>query len=252
MNQRVIALMLERLGYRVTVVSTGAEAAEAVDGGGYALVLMDCQMPEMDGFEATRLIRERQGTGPHVPIVALTASATQDQRDRCLAAGMDDFLAKPIDADRLSETLQRWRVPTPAAPAAMESAYGGAIDEETLDPRRIAELRQFDGDGFLAELVWLYLDGFGESVIGLRRAVAAGDRDAVARLAHSGKGSSGSIGARRLAALCGRLEGVSTDEAWRVLAMVEAEYVRVSDTLRDLVPSAGEQRLTAQAEGVGA
>ena len=107
-NQKVAALNLERLGYRVAVVADGKAAVEAAAGGGYAVVLMDCQMPLLDGFAATAEIRRREGAGRHVPIVAMTANAMEGDRERCLEAGMDDYLAKPVTRDRLREVLDRW------------------------------------------------------------------------------------------------------------------------------------------------
>jgi len=106
-NQKVAVLMLERLGHRADVAADGLEAVEAIAGTPYAAVLMDCQMPTMDGFDATREIRRRLAGRP-LPIIALTASATTDEQDRCRAAGMDDFLAKPVGFDSLTAVLSRW------------------------------------------------------------------------------------------------------------------------------------------------
>jgi CheY-like chemotaxis protein len=108
-NQRVAVRMLEKAGHRVDLAINGREAVEAVDRKAYDLVLMDCLMPEMDGFEATRAIRAAEvGTVRHVPIVALTANAMQRDREECLAAGMDDYLTKPFTKQALTTALERW------------------------------------------------------------------------------------------------------------------------------------------------
>ncbi len=113
-NQLVVVRMLEKAGHHADLAANGREALEALGRADYDLVLMDCQMPELDGFAASRAIRaEESGTGRRVPIVALTANAAQGDRERCLAAGMDDYLAKPITAERLRAALARWSPPTP-------------------------------------------------------------------------------------------------------------------------------------------
>ena len=108
LNRKVVVTMLKKLGYRADVATNGREALAALDLGGYRLILMDCQMPEMDGFEATGRIRARADAVARVPIVALTANAMEGDRERCLAAGMDDYLAKPIQLDALQVALESW------------------------------------------------------------------------------------------------------------------------------------------------
>jgi CheY-like chemotaxis protein len=119
-NQRVVVRMLERLGYRVDVVTNGAETVTAVERRLYAAILMDCQMPEMDGYEATSMIRARENLtagdgGRRLPIIALTANAMATDRDRCLASGMDEYLAKPLRSDLLAMTLELCLHPTDLA-----------------------------------------------------------------------------------------------------------------------------------------
>jgi CheY-like chemotaxis protein len=107
-NQRVVSLMLKKLGYSPEVVANGAEALHALELGAYHAILMDCQMPEMDGFEATKAIRSQSGDSSRTPIIALTANALPGEREKCMAAGMNDYLAKPLTLELLSEKLREW------------------------------------------------------------------------------------------------------------------------------------------------
>ena len=107
-NQKVALRMVERLGYRGDVAGTGAEAVAMVGHGHYDAVLMDCQMPAMDGYEASRQIRHNERGGRHVPIIAMTADALSGERERCLAAGMDDYITKPVRLHVVAAVLQRW------------------------------------------------------------------------------------------------------------------------------------------------
>ncbi len=126
-NQKVFVALLARLGHPVDVAANGVEALERLDRTGYAAVLMDCQMPVMDGYHATEELRRREalrragGVDDHLPVIALTASAMAEDRDRCLAAGMDDYLSKPVDADGLAAALRRWVGTTPATRSSTRS-----------------------------------------------------------------------------------------------------------------------------------
>jgi two-component system, sensor histidine kinase len=107
--QRIVQMQLQKLGYAVQLAGSGKEAVEAASSGKYSAILMDWQMPDMDGLEATRLIREaEQGKDRHVPIIALTAHAMQADRESCIAAGMDDYLSKPFSRDQLDKMLRKW------------------------------------------------------------------------------------------------------------------------------------------------
>ena len=107
-NQKVIERMVQKLGYRADLVSNGREALDALSRVPYGLVFMDCQMPEMDGFEACREIRNRDLDGTRIPIIAITANAMKGDRERCLAAGMDDYVSKPFKQDDLKNVLEKW------------------------------------------------------------------------------------------------------------------------------------------------
>lgn len=127
-NQKVAAKALLRLGFTADVTNDGREAVEAVKRRRYALILMDCMMPEMDGYEATRAIRALEAPGQHVPILAFTADKTAGTRERCLEAGMDDYLTKPVDLGVLREALGRWLGEPPVTgPSAVELRRAGLI-----------------------------------------------------------------------------------------------------------------------------
>jgi CheY-like chemotaxis protein len=139
-NQRVVSLMLRRIGYRVDVVGNGAEAVEAVFQLPYDLVLMDCQMPVMNGYEATAAIRLRETPGGQIPIVALTASALKGDKERCLEAGMDDYLAKPVRIDDLAAVLRSFLV-VPPAPEVVPADEGAGVVEVAQVVEAPAEAR---------------------------------------------------------------------------------------------------------------
>ncbi|HYP47773.1 MAG TPA: response regulator [Thermoleophilaceae bacterium] len=114
-NQRVASLMIEKQGFRTEIAANGLQALEVLAGNEYAAILMDCQMPEMDGYEATAEIRRLEGSGHHTAIIAMTANAMDGDREKCLAAGMDDYLSKPLSSDALGAALERWTASQPAA-----------------------------------------------------------------------------------------------------------------------------------------
>jgi len=124
LNRRLALRLMEKLGFQADCVNNGAEAIDAVGRGCYDVVLMDCQMPEVDGLEATRAIREEEGAAKRTPIIAMTANVFHGERERCLAAGMDDYLAKPVDIKVLADTLRRW---TECKPAVLRSTGVGRV-----------------------------------------------------------------------------------------------------------------------------
>ena len=185
-NQRVAVRMLEKQGCRVDVAANGVEALEMLKALPYDLIFMDCQMPEMDGFEATAEIRRREKlSGHHVPIIAITANAMQGDRERCLEAGMDGYIAKPIEPEELRKALQLHRA---NPPAVGEDTGGKEPASEVID--RAALLARVSGDMEpLAELVRLFLDTYPSTLSEVREAVARADSEAVERAAHNLKGS---------------------------------------------------------------
>jgi two-component system, sensor histidine kinase and response regulator len=206
-NQKVATSMLKRLGFTVDLAQNGREAVEQSAAGGYAVILMDCQMPEMDGFEATRLIREREvAGGPRVPIVAMTAHAMQGDRARCLAAGMDDYLSKPVRRDALEAVLLQWIDRVPVIETAIPA---GTSPESVIDLSLVRGLREMESDGqtgLFAEVIRLFAEQGKLLLESLRDALLAGRHQELAARLHTLKGTAGSIGARVLADRCARFE----------------------------------------------
>ncbi|MGZ6792419.1 MAG: response regulator, partial [Mycobacteriales bacterium] len=204
-NQKVATLILHRLGQQPDVVSNGQEALEAVQARPYDLVLMDVQMPVVDGLEATRRIRAEVAPERQPRIVAMTANALVEDREACFAAGMDDYLAKPVRSDELAAALVRvgGSLDAPAAapgreepgpavdPAVLEALTGRLGDRAAAFRTSLVQTWRTEADGRLADL---------------DAAVAAGDADGVARVAHTLKSGSASLGAGPLAAACEEVE----------------------------------------------
>jgi signal transduction histidine kinase/CheY-like chemotaxis protein/HPt (histidine-containing phosphotransfer) domain-containing protein len=218
-NQYVATAMLEKLGISVTVAVNGLAALELARTREYDLILMDCHMPEMDGFEATRRIRDWQRSlcpPRETPIVALTANALTGDREACLAAGMADYLTKPITASKLAEMLARHLHPAPppgaaAAPATATTAPDGVppAAETVFDPTVLASLPMVaDGSQpeFAASVLGQYRQGSRDLIDRLGVALAAGDAQVVLRSMHSLKSASAQVGAQAVAQCAGALE----------------------------------------------
>jgi two-component system, sensor histidine kinase and response regulator len=202
-NQQVTRRFLERLGCAVNVAENGQRAVEFCANTEYDMILMDVQMPVMDGLEATREIRRHEAGGHRVPIIALTASAMTDELERCIAAGMDGLLTKPLEPVRLSEALARHGLARDGA--AIRSLPVMRPAQQAID---LARLRIIVGEDreFIGELCQTFLASSGRIVEDLRRALEAGDRALLATLAHKLKGGSGSVCAQRVGDLAAVLE----------------------------------------------
>ncbi len=194
-NRLVAVRMLEKRGFRVDVAVDGREALAMCRRRRYTAIFMDCQMPGLDGYEATAEIRRREGTGPRVPIIALTANTMKGDRERCLAAGMDDYVGKPIDVEALNAAITR----SLSESSVPRDARPPLLDRATLD-----ELCEGD-DEMHRHLVGLFAEQSESGLADIARAIQAEDTDALRRDAHNLKASSGSVGALRMAELCDRL-----------------------------------------------
>ena len=254
-NQEVALELLRSAGLEVDVAVDGSEAVAKGERGGYDLILMDVQMPEIDGLQATRMLRATLG-GAHVPIVAMTANAFSEDRQACLAAGMNDHVAKPVDPEALYGTLLRWLpAPVAAAPARQGAPPVAPAPKQppdvspsatptTMDPRsRLASidgldivrgLRPFGGmmDVYI-RVLGLFVDLYAKGMPQLDEAIAAGDVDRMAAAAHSLRGASSSIGATHVEELSGLVESLGRSGA--ASGEVSAAAVDAQQALEALV-----------------
>jgi CheY-like chemotaxis protein len=209
-NQQVAKRFLQRLGCEVVVAENGQRGVDEYGRDQFGLVLMDVQMPVMDGLAATRTIRARELAGHRVPIVALTASAMTDEMERCTAAGMDAVLAKPLELPRLCEILDRYGFRTGVEPQKAAAAPPAAPAPAALasKPVDFDQLRTLVGDdrAFMNELCETFVESSGRIVEELERALSAGDRAVLSAMAHKLKGGSASICAHELAKMAATLE----------------------------------------------
>ena len=252
-NQKVAIRLLERLGHRADIAGDGREALARLEQASYDVVLMDVQMPEMDGLEASRAICARWPTAGRPRIVAMTAEAMPGDREQCLAAGMDDYIAKPVTLDQLREALAKC-APLGGAAAAearpaqtsVVEAFGDAaeiaVDHDVLDQLR----EDLGGNSRLHEVIVTFLDKTPAALASLHDAATRGDADAIRRAVHMIKGTSAILGARPLAEQCAALEhlsrsGVVEDAVSRV-ATIEASYRKVEAALTSV-------RITPQPPG---
>jgi signal transduction histidine kinase/CheY-like chemotaxis protein/HPt (histidine-containing phosphotransfer) domain-containing protein len=234
-NQKVAAALLEREGHHVIVAQNGKEALTAFASHQFDVVLMDVQMPEMDGLEATRIIRrdELAHGRPHVPIIALTAYALDGDRERCLSAGMDDYIAKPVRQNHLMNVLNHAVAKSHHVAADAEEV---AILHAVLD--RAGALARMGGDeSILREILALFLDEVGTRDEALTRALEAGDKDLLAREAHSLKGASANVGATRLQQVASMVEEAAVrgnlDEVRSLLETLRREGAYTVDAVRE-------------------
>ncbi|MBW2419969.1 MAG: response regulator [Deltaproteobacteria bacterium] len=265
-NQEVATAMLDDIGCRVTVVGNGLLACEAVERNSFDIVLMDCQMPELDGFEATERIRARdeersqnsQGEArrTRLPIVAVTAHAMEGDRNRCLEAGMDDYLSKPFSRASLVEMIERWvdrssvdqahDTPEPAvadsgevsegaegSEGCEEKAWVDSVDDSVLD--QLAAIPGAEESGLVARVISLYIETSYPIGAEIRAAAEQSDAGELSKTAHKLKSSSFEVGAMGLGELCKRLEVMgrteSLDGAAALAVELESELERVREAL---------------------
>ena len=252
-NQAVTVGMLEHLGCRAVVAGNGREALQALQQHAYDLILMDCQMPEMDGYEATRQLRRQEQhaagnggpAGKRMTVIALTANALSGSRETCLAAGMDDYLPKPFNETQLCTILKRWLtntaslnteqdLPVNAAPLFIDRAPAEAAAEETetsvVDEQALEQIRSLQ-PGLLEKVIHLFSTNTPALIAAIADAVAQSDPEALKKAAHTLKSSSANVGAITMAELCKTLEMMGRDKtiehADELADKVSTEYSRV-------------------------
>ena len=241
-NQKVALKQLEKLGFRADGVGNGREAIDALWSIPYDLVLMDCQMPELDGYEATRLIRKSETMQfKSIPIIAMTANAIKGDKERCLEAGMNDYVSKPIRTDDLERVLDRW------LSKIQNSKTGDRATafhkEPALDPGVLSDLAELDQGGtdrLIDELGGLFVSTVQERIRKMEQALEVKDFERIRKDAHQLKSSGGNLGATVFSRLCESLEELEDGEfplqASRLLTETQQEYERVCHAL------AGEMR----------
>ncbi len=242
-NLRLATLQLQKLGYRVEQASSGRQAIEMLiqTNHKFSVVLMDCQMSDVDGLSATRIIRKSElDAGRHVPIIAVTANVLPGDREKCLSAGMDDYLSKPINLDLLASVLARWTgIQAEAAIAAAPPPEPVQVLPRPLDAASLEAIRALQIEGqpdFLTELVDIYLRDSVRHIAALHTALDNDQFDELRRAAHSLRGASTNMGAHALAAFLSEVEKQAAfgfvDDGREMMSRVDDEYARVVEALQ--------------------
>jgi CheY-like chemotaxis protein/HPt (histidine-containing phosphotransfer) domain-containing protein len=249
-NQNVAAAMLRIFGCRVDLASNGREAVEAVSKKSYDLVFMDCQMPVLDGYQATAAIRQfekEKGVGKNIPIIALTANALEGDREKCLTAGMDDYLSKPFLKSQILAVLTSWfpagvngdNVTGSESLAEIKSASEQENNSESIDRSMLLAIQELQIEGepsIVDKIIKSYLESSTVLISQLRKSLDVNDLEVLQRNAHSLKSSSANVGAKRLSEMGKALEekcrSHHLEDAPELIALIEQEFVKVNEGLK--------------------
>jgi len=238
-NRKLAVAMLRELGYIADVATNGIEAVEAVRAFSYDAVLMDCRMPEMDGFRATGEIRRQEVPPSRIPIIAITANAMEGDRQKCLEAGMDDYLSKPVKLESLAAILERW-IPSagPGRKRLLSAARAPAgrrtrQEESPLDEAVMAGLREIEKiRGGMAGLVSVFVGEVEANLERLREAVEQEDVETISSVSHALAGSAANLGASRMAELCRGLKPLVSEGPWEAVGERETAIRNAFDRAR--------------------
>ena len=237
-NQQVARSMLLGLGYRVDLAENGTQALELLSGTRYAAVLMDVQMPGLNGLETAAELRRREIDQPHTPIIAMTANAMSSDREQCLAAGMDDYISKPVRRQDLAMVLSRWIQSRDAPPGNDSAPLGTILGEAALDG--LGSLQSMGQPDIADELIPIFLQETPPRIRRLRQALDSGNVQELLRLVHGLKGSAATFGATEIAELCQQVErltraGALPDTA-ELIDALETAFERVGAMLDRTTP----------------
>ncbi|MCD6325997.1 PAS domain S-box protein, partial [bacterium] len=239
-NQKVALKILDKLGYRADVVANGLEAVNALETIPYDIVLMDCQMPEMDGYEATAAIRKlERKAGAHIPIIAMTANAMQGDRQKCLDAGMDDYVSKPVSSQSIAEAVERWLASDEAA-AVKQKRPKNKAPEETPAFDHTELLERLGGDeAIVREIMKIFLQDMPLQIKKLETALENGDASLAERQAHTIKGASANVGASALRDTAFEMEKLckkgDLGSASEIFKMIIDEFEQLKQTMVNLI-----------------
>jgi CheY-like chemotaxis protein/HPt (histidine-containing phosphotransfer) domain-containing protein len=241
--QQFIADLLQRLGFSVQVVPNGTLAVQTAveDSGKYALILMDCEMPDLDGFDAAKMIRESEGrSAVRIPIVGLVETGSRGSYEDCFASGMDDCIPKPVPMDELKQIMQKWARPIVMNRGSTSSVETTDLEDSPLDYavlEGIRELQMEDEPDVLVDLIDMYLENSQALFVRVRQALNDRNYSELRRSVHSLKGTSSTLGAHRLSNYCNEVlhlvdQSASFDllDVW--LPRLEVEHARVCQALQ--------------------
>jgi diguanylate cyclase (GGDEF)-like protein len=222
-NQQVAQAMLERLGCKCSIANNGIEALKLLELAKYDAIFMDCNMPEMDGYETTNQVRQLSSEVSQIPIIAMTANVLKGDREKCIQAGMNDYTKKPLKLEKIIEKLRQWVKATPTEENAgldtntdltikEQATFIDTTEQTAIDPGVVETLRENVGDGF-NDMVQVYIDDMEILLRSLEKSVLEKDPSSLRHYAHSIKGSSSNFGATRLVNLAKRLEGIGKNDS---------------------------------------